>query len=294
MSRFLAILVSLLVFSATTSAQEPAPEPHIHFNHFFVVVDQDTFDDIQNSEYINSTFAITEIRTTARTDATYSGFYVYGENTYFEILTRSLSPWQSGIFFSPDIEDGLELAKETQLPSLQISSVPITREFENKQVPWFFTARNFGYPSSSQFGVGIMEYHTQYLKEYFPDKTPQSRGVSRKDVLARYASILDISQSDRLLSDVVGVSVSVSPSEHAAMLKLFDSLRYGIINNEEHDVFTDNAFKLRAISDPNSTSRIFEVDMLLNSDQSEDRTLRFGSNSILHVRRDGHAIWSFD
>ncbi len=292
MSRFLAIFVSLLSFSATISAQPP--EPHIHFNHFFVVVDQDTFDDIQNSEYISSTFAITEIRTTARADATYSGFYVYGENTYFEILTRSLSPWQSGIFFSPDIEDGLELVKETQLPSLQINSVPITREFENKQVPWFFTARNFGYPSSSQLGVGIMEYHTQYLKEYFPDKTPQSRGVSRKDILARYSSILNISQSDRLLSDVVRVSVSVSPSEHTAMLKLFDSLRYGITNNEEHNVFTDNAFKLRVISDPNSTSRILEVDMLLHSDQSEDRTFRFGSNSILHVRRDGHAIWSFD
>ena len=163
--------------TTTTSAQVEASDPLLFLNHFFVVVDETTYQDIQASAFLKNTFAVTQSRTTIRNDAQYSGFYVYGENTYFEVLTKSLSSWQSGFILSGDDEESLENVKRSNLPQLYINLDPVTREFEGAQVPWFFTARNSGYPVAGLLGFGIMEYHPQYLSEYYPGLEPLSRGV---------------------------------------------------------------------------------------------------------------------
>jgi hypothetical protein len=293
MIRIAQILTLWLGLAAIVSAQVTSSEPLVYLNHFFVVVDQTTYQDIQDSEYLKGTFAVTESRETIRNDASYSGFYVYGENTYFEFLTKSLSPWESAIILSGDNEGSLESVKDNQLPQLEISSSPITREFEGRQVPWFFTAGNLDYPAYSQFDIGIMEYHPQYLFQYHPEEQPQSRGVSRKEVLARYASIMDISQSDRLFKDVIGITVTVTSSERAALLEFFKSLGFVATSEGDYDVLTGNEFELKVTSTRSSMSRIAEVRMQLDSDHAEEMTLQFGNDSILHISEDGKAVWSF-
>ena len=84
---------------------------------------------------------------------------MYGENTYFEVLTKSLSSWKSGFILSGDDEESLENVKRSNLPQLYINLDPVTREFEDAQVPCFFTAGNSGYPVAGLLGFGIMEYH---------------------------------------------------------------------------------------------------------------------------------------
>ena len=287
------ILTLWLGLAALASAQSTSNEPLVFLNHFFIVVDQTTYQDIQDSEYLKRTFAVTESRTTTGNDASYSGFYIYGENTYFEFLTKSLRPWQSAIILSGDKGGSLENIRDSQLPQLEISSRPITREFEGRQVPWFFTAENLDYPGYSQFDIGIMEYHPQYLFQYYPEEQPQSRGVSRKEVLARYASIMDISQSDRLFKDVIGITVTVTSSERAALLEFFKLLGFAVTSEGDYDVLTGNEFELKVTSIPNSMSRIIEVRMQLDGDHTEEMTLQFGTDSILHISEDGRAVWSF-
>src|ERR1022692_1746348 len=60
----------------------PAPG----LNHFYVILDHDTFTAIEQNAFLKEQFAVFEKRTTVRTDRTYTGIYFYGHQTYFEML----------------------------------------------------------------------------------------------------------------------------------------------------------------------------------------------------------------
>lgn len=292
MPQLLPIITLWLGLTTVASAQVSNSEQFVFLNHFFVVVDEPTYEAIQASDYLREFFSVTEERVTERNDASYSGYYMYGRNTYFEFLTESLNPWESAIILSGDAEGAMERVKGSQIPQLYIGTTPITREFEGRQVPWFSIAGNLGYPERREFGVGIMEYHPSYLSEYYPMKEPRSRGVSREEVLTRYASILGESQEDRILNDVVGITVSVTPTERSALLRFFGSLGFDSVTEGGYDVLKGSDFELRITSIPNAMSRITEVRLELETDPAESRTFRFGANSILRIS-DGEAVWSF-
>ena len=63
--------------------------PPVFLNHFYVVLDSATYKDIEQSAFLRREFAVTEQRTTVRTDMTYTGLYFYGTNTYFEFFDVS-------------------------------------------------------------------------------------------------------------------------------------------------------------------------------------------------------------
>jgi len=290
-----ALLVTSLSLGLVTvaSAQLATSNPQLFLNHFFIVVDEDTFEDIQSNDYLKDTFAVTESRTTTRNDAEYSGFYVYGENTYFEVLTKSESSWQSGIFLSGDHEESLANSKHGSLSQLYVVPDPITRQFDSGQVPWFYIATNFGYPRASALGMGIMQYHPDYLSRFYPEHEPMSRGVSRKEVLTRYASIVETSQQERLFQDVTGISVTATEQERVALVRIFEALDYLSRKDADSRVLNSDHFELRVSSATNSSSKINEVRMKLNREIPEEMTLYFGSHSRLKISASGEAIWSF-
>lgn len=292
MAQLVPIATLWLALFTVASAQVSNSDQFVFLNHFFVVVDESTYRDIEDSDFLKHVLSVTETRVTRRNDASYSGYYMYGGSTYFEFLTKSLNPWESAIILSGDTEGAMERVKDSQIPQMDISSIPITREFEGQQVPWFFIAGNLGYPTRREFGVGIMEYHPHYLSKYYPMEEPRSGGVSRKDVLTRYASIMGESQAERILNDVVGITVSVTPSERTALLQLFRSIGFISVAEGDYDVLMGSDFELRITSIPNTMSRITEVRLSLDENYTENRTLRFGAESILRIS-EGEAVWSF-
>ena len=288
-----AFILCLGLASAPFTQGVEADVPQVSLNHFFVVVDEATFEDIRTSEYLRETFAVTETKVTQRSDATYSGFYVYGENTYFEILTRSLSLWESAIILSGDQAGDLERIRSSQLPQLIINQSPITREYRGSQIPWFTPAENLPYPSYSKLGLGLMEYHPSYLTQYYPNPLLLTTSVSRRDVLARYASILGIEQSDRLLKDVIGITANVARSDRFEFSRFFETLGFEPTEDADSVSFTGNAFKLTVASSSSSISRVREVRLQLREAPDTETTLEFGENSLLHITDDGKAVWSF-
>ncbi len=287
------LTLALCLTTASLSHSANSTDANISLNHFFVIVDEATFRDIQENRYLRNTFAVTETRTTRRNDHTYSGFYVYGSNTYFEIMTESASLWESAIILSGDSEGELQRLKEAHLPQLDISMSPISREFEDRQVPWFYTAENIPYDMFSKLGVGILEYHPQYLSQYYPDTASRVIEANRKNVLARYASILDISPSARLFEDVVGITATVLASERSALIRLFESLGFVATMHDDYSTLTSQEFELRLTSRPGSLSRILEVQLQLNKTPPSEVLLQFGGNSTLRISTDGNAVWAF-
>jgi len=58
----------------------------VFLNHFYVVIDSATYKEIEQSPFLRRELAVTEQRTTVRTDRSYTGLYFYGTNTYFEFF----------------------------------------------------------------------------------------------------------------------------------------------------------------------------------------------------------------
>jgi len=64
--------------------------PQVHFNHVFLVLDSTDIDAINNSDFIKNNFAAFSTRTTtADSGRTWSGPYMYGTDSYFELFGPS-------------------------------------------------------------------------------------------------------------------------------------------------------------------------------------------------------------
>src|SRR5258708_12610873 len=92
MRRCISEVCSLLLTALPFPAQGRAPSqtvedrPVVFLNHFFVVVDPDTFHAIAKSRFLTHKFAAFEQRTTTSQNQTCSGLYFYGEDTYIDFF----------------------------------------------------------------------------------------------------------------------------------------------------------------------------------------------------------------
>src|SRR5687768_1865513 len=130
----LGVLIFLL--GVLTPRQAKSKRPPVFLNHFYVVLDSATYKDIEQSAFLRREFAVTEQRTTVRTDMTYTGFYFYGTNTYFEFFDVSTFSrfGFGGIALGVDQEGGLAAVARELPDSFSVDQQPITRQYNRKQV----------------------------------------------------------------------------------------------------------------------------------------------------------------
>src|SRR5258708_37010579 len=74
-------LVPLLLVAQINIVRPPEPNTSggasVFLNHFFLVLDSQTFKDIKQNDFLRKEFAPFESRRTIRTDRSYSGIYFY-------------------------------------------------------------------------------------------------------------------------------------------------------------------------------------------------------------------------
>ena len=90
---------------------QPVSEVPVYLNHFYVTVDPATYASIISSDFLRTRFAPFELRTTVRTDSTYTGAYFYGRNTYFEFFDSGKEhrvPGDSALAFGVELPGGLD------------------------------------------------------------------------------------------------------------------------------------------------------------------------------------------
>jgi hypothetical protein len=200
-------------------AARPAP---LFLNHLYVVPDRETFDAIAGSSFLRESFAVFEERATVRADISYSGLYLYGKNTYFEFLPPGAGGLAEG---STGIALGLEtagasdvLARAFEARDVLAQLVPITRQLEAVQVPWF---RMLGIEMPpSPLNLFVMEYDPRFLASWHATLPPASGGIARSSVLERYAAALDRSEwrAKAPLADVVEVRLALDEAQRERVL----------------------------------------------------------------------------
>ena len=289
--------LGIFLFAMLTSNHAKSKLPPVFLNHFYVVIDSTTYKDIEQSPFLRREFAVTEQRTTVRTDRSYTGLYFYGTNTYFEFFDVSSDSSRqvgfSGIAFGVDQSGELQAVSKELSSSFPLDQETITRLYNGKQVPWFYTGEQKNFPIDSSFGVWFMEYHPRFLSEWNPQSGGSNQGVSRKQILQRYGAVLKDIPTKPYFEDVVALTVAVNNESRKKLAELCKQLGYSERTVDDAIVLKGPDIELRLLPQTETLRGIQEITMRVRRQPKEQAEFRFGTKSVLRFRGNGLATWSF-
>jgi hypothetical protein len=260
----------------------------VFLNHFFVVLDHDTYAAIDANAFLTREFAPFERRTTVRNDRSYTCFYFYGTNTYFEFFDASgastFRKGTDGIAFTPEEPGAIEALQKTvdiEPPGL------ITRKVGETQVPWFWASDLKGLPADSAVDAWLMEYHADFLARWHPEKSGGERGIARRSILTRYKAVLPESPPHPLLVDVREITLAADPATIERMTAVCRKFGYRV---EADGSLAGPDVVLRFVAATPSKRGIVRV--VLDVRDAPKRELHLGK-SVLRFDGRGRAVWEF-
>jgi hypothetical protein len=282
--------------SMSGNTQGAAP---VYLNHFFLVLDSQTYKEIKDAKFLQEEFATFEQRTTVRADITYTGIYFYGAHTYFEFFepggynrSEGAGGIASGIE-APGASDGLKQRLESYMKAPAFKNT-VTRKVGEKDIPWFYlTAVN--YRNSGKLSTWLMEYHADFLSNWYPELSPKTRGITREEILERYTAKLGDNEKrkSKYLEDVVEMTLALDETEKAWFVKEREAFGYKITSGENKTVLEGPAIRYTIIPSSPSSTPIASFKMSLRRDKTGQKVYRFGSRSVLQFNDDRTATWSF-
>ena len=289
--------LGIFLLGMLTSNHAMSKLPSVFLNHFYVVIDSATYKDIEQSPFLRREFAVTEQRTTVRTDRSYTGLYFYGTNTYFEFFDVSSDSSRqvgfSGIAFGVDQSGELQAVSKELSSSFPLDQETITRLYNGKQVPWFYAGEQKNFPIDSSLGVWFMEYHPRFLSEWNPQPGGSNQGVSRKQILQRYGAVLKDIPTKPYFEDVVALTVAVNNESRKKLAELCKLLGYSERTVGDAIVLKGPDIELRLLPQTETSRGIQEITMRVRRQPKEQAEFRFGTKSVLRFRGNGLATWSF-
>lgn len=272
--------------------QSPIP-----LNHFYAVLDSATYKAIEQSSFLRKEFAVTEQRTTTRTDITYTGLYFYGANTYFEFFDAGNTAIgklsDSGIAFGVDQAGTIEAIRNTLPEQFTVEKTPITRQFEGKQVPWFYMAVPRSISGDAGFRAWLMEYHPRFLAEWNAQSDGDNQGIKRGQILKRYAAVLKAKPAKAYLRDVVALSIAVSEKTEEDLIELCKLFGYRGRVKGIATIMSGENIELSFIPQTATARGVQQITMHVAGKPQRQTEFRFGPKSVLKFHGNGLATWSF-
>ncbi len=260
-----------------------------------MVLDSPTYHALEEDAFLREHFAVNEKRTTTNAEMTYTGLYFYGVHTYFEFFDiAESSPHRvadCGIAFGVDQPGAIRVLQEKLGPSLEPAVKSVTRLYRDKQVPWFFMATPRSIPYEGRMSSWVMEYHPEFLASWNPHPRGTNRGISRREILRRYAEVLP-PRNEPVLEDVVGLTVAADASATESLVHFCLQLGYQVEGNKGGNVdLRGPDFILQLIPATESVFGIREIRMRMRSLPAGEVERYFGQSMMKFVGPS--AVWSF-
>ena len=289
--------VVIFLLGMLTPRQAKSRRPPVFLNHFYVVIDSATFKDIEQSPFLRREFAVTEQRTTVRTDRTYTGLYFYGTNTYFEFFDVASDASNQvgfrGIALGVDRVGELQSVGKELSSNFSMDQETITRQYNGKQVPWFHAGKLKEFPFGSSLAVWFMEYLPHFLNEWNPQPGTRNQGVTRKHILQRYGVVLKDIPPKPYFEDVIALTVAIDDAHRKKLSELCKLLGYSEQVVGDAQVFKGPDIELRLVPQTEESRGIRELTMRVSRKPKDKDEFRFGLKSVLKFEGNGLAKWSF-
>jgi hypothetical protein len=204
-------VLSLLLFLPFAGAFSAERAPTVFLTHFYVALDQATYNALRNSPNIAALASVEEKHTVAGS-RNWTGFYVTGRQTYMEFfgadaLPEGMRPGDCGLALTVE-ESGGVAAVATRLRTtfgdrVELDSTPSATD--HGTIPWF-TATDIKSDGPEVLSTWFMEIDPEFLATIHPG--------SRVDhPLGREQYMSWKFLPDRPLDNVVGLTAALYPSD---------------------------------------------------------------------------------
>lgn len=269
--------------------------PPLFFNHSAVIVSPATYQAIATAPLLKNEFAHREDRTMVRDNGRvrYSGIYLFGARTYFEIMqpppATPLGDIQIALW--ADREEQLKpfLARLAAVPGSKAVSHMRTVSLGGKETPLYeYIEPSDGQPASagSHAWVWAMSVDPAYLRARYPGVTPNENGRTREE---HYAPVFD---KQRLLRDIDRITFRTQPREAEWLCAEFRAFGLAETRTPDGVLFSagDTTFVVQRVAPVIRRTVTFHV--VLNGPAAE-QTLLLG-DSRLSLHPDRTAEWVFE
>ncbi|MFP3989601.1 DUF5829 family protein [Streptomyces sp. E11-3] len=276
-------------------SRPPSDRRLLFYNHAYGVLDRETADAIEHSDYLRD-FANFHVRTTTSDGRTWTGRYLMGRETYLELFGVGDLPGKDGALGSGGLgvspERTGDLATVTE--RLRDHGVPNPTEFRQTRdfgdgvpVPWFdgvFTTVDY-----DAFGAWGMEY----LPEYFADPRSNTEPASYPGDVGRERYLSD-DYRDHLMRDVTSVRLAVTARDLANTVPLLRAGGFVVRPVPGGGIVAyDGGTTIRFDTVPHDRVGLRQVGMSLNRPVAYRHQEHIG-RSTLTVGPGTRAVWTFD
>ena len=278
--------------TAAAHAEDGRPDPLLAFNHAWAMVDRETADAIEHSDYLGE-FADRRINTGNDGTSTWTGRYLLGKETYLEFFGPGDAPdavaGDTGLAVSADKDGDLATATDNlrDLVADPVEFTQVTDLGDGNPIPWF----DVTYTTSTYdtFFSWAMEYRDEFLDDprlSFPPAAYEgdvSRDRYNRD---RYL--------DHQLRDVIGIQIATTAADIEKMVPLWRAAGITIRVLKDGGVLAfDGMTTIRLLPVPAEEAGVRHIILALNEAAEEPHTETIG-NSTLHVGPGAYALWTFD
>ena len=212
MKRIYTILLSLLPMSPIIAADALPP---VFMGHFYVALDQTSFDALRKAPQVESLAHAVERHTVAGKDE-WTGFYVQGRQTYMEFfgaqnLPEGMRLGDTGLGLTVERAGGVSAIAE-RLRTVFGERVGVTRTPRTTAtgtIPWF-TSVELKSDQPVSLETWVMENDPNYLATVHP-------GAKIEDPFSREQSLSWYFLPDHQLDNVTGITAALKPAELAQL-----------------------------------------------------------------------------
>lgn len=239
--KFLFILLCFCLLTLFGSGQII---PRVHFNHVFLVIDSADLNAIKNSDFIKNKFAGFFSRTTSvDSGRTWTGSYMYGVDSYFEIFDPAGvddSLGNCGVGFSVDKGDEIHLLDSLLKRNYKTEFHLMEKIIDNEKIPWVdvLEISDSIFFSKSHITWWIMKYR----RELFDHNHFTYNGDSlftRENYLKHF----DQERKNKILKNFTGITFSVTEEEKQFFTNFL--LRCGYRREDMNTLISPDGFAIR-------------------------------------------------
>jgi hypothetical protein len=280
-----AALALLLVPCAIAISAERAPP--VFLSHFYVTLDQATYDAIKAAPQVRKLASIEERRTVAGKES-WSGFYLHGRQTYLEFFGDAALPQDArlgdcGIGLAVEVSGGAAAIAE-RLRSAFGDRIEIEKEVRTTtagDIPWYLaTHMKSDVPQS--FEIWVMEVDGGFLSAMHP-ASRVTHPLSR----AQYNS-WDF-RSAQGLDDVVGLTLALSPERTSELSTELALMGWSIRHSRTEVIATGPDATIRVVP-AGTASGILTAELRLRR-ESPAQTIRLGNAELQLGGKSGQLVF---
>ncbi|MFD4527019.1 DUF5829 family protein [Streptomyces sp. NPDC058470] len=267
----------------------------LFYNHAYGVLDRETADAIEHSEYLRE-FANFQVRTTTGAGGqTWTGRYLMGRETYVELFGVGDLPGQDGAFGSTGMGISTEHAGDLVTVTERVRDQGVTpvefrqtRDFgDGVPVPWFdaiLTTDQY-----DAFGAWAMEY----LPEYFADPRSKTEPANYPGDMGRERYLSD-DYSSHLMRDVTSIRLAVTERDIASTVPLLRAGGFVVRATAGGGVVAlGGGTTIRLDAVPRDQVGLRQIGLSLNRSVGYRHQEQIGRSTLV-VGPGTRAVWTFD